>query len=356
MIQTRKVFSLLWASGIALYSVLFTGAAGQSRLPAGRVVFVGDSITYSGQYIEYLETALRLLPSPPQCEFINVGLPSETVSGLSEPGHAGGAFPRPDLHERLERVLQQTKPAVVVACYGMNDGIYYPLGAERFQKFQDGMRWLHERVTQTGARIIHATPSMFDPLPIQARTLPAGRAEYSQPYEGYDEVLGAYSQWLLAQRASGWEVVDIHGPMNQFVTEQRRRVPAFSLAGDGVHPNAVGQWLMARPLLFYLAGTVDWASSDDPQVVFRQRPHGLELLSLIQQRQRLLKDAWLTSIGHRRPGMGTGLPLTEAQAQAALLDARIAAMLAPLPTPEILRGADGLIRLSCPATNVTVPP
>jgi len=33
-------------------------------------------------------------------EILNLGLPSETVSGLSEPNHAGGAFPRPDLHER----------------------------------------------------------------------------------------------------------------------------------------------------------------------------------------------------------------------------------------------------------------
>ena len=61
-----------------------------------------------------------------QIEFINAGLPTETVSGLSEEGHAGGSFPRPDLHERLERVLPATRPDVVIACYGMNDGIYLP--------------------------------------------------------------------------------------------------------------------------------------------------------------------------------------------------------------------------------------
>ena len=36
-------------------------------------------------------------------------------------------IPRPDLHERLERVLTQTKPDLVFARYGMNDGIYLPL-------------------------------------------------------------------------------------------------------------------------------------------------------------------------------------------------------------------------------------
>ena len=48
------------------------------------------------------------------------------AESLSEPGHAGGAFPRPELYERLERVLERAKPDLIVACYGMNDGIYHP--------------------------------------------------------------------------------------------------------------------------------------------------------------------------------------------------------------------------------------
>lgn len=64
---------------------------------AKRIVFLGDSITYSGEYVSYLE--LYLLKEFPERDYdiIDVGLPSETVSGLSEPGHAGGAFPRPDI-------------------------------------------------------------------------------------------------------------------------------------------------------------------------------------------------------------------------------------------------------------------
>src|ERR687894_275261 len=100
--------------------------AAEERPLAGvrRVVFLGDSITYSGQFIEFLEAYLRVKDPTLRCEFLDLGLPSETVSGLSEPGHAGGQFPRPDLHERLDRVLEQARPALVVACYGMNDGIY----------------------------------------------------------------------------------------------------------------------------------------------------------------------------------------------------------------------------------------
>ncbi len=63
---------------------------------------------------------------------IGCGLPSETVSGLSEEGHAGGKFPRPVLSERLDRVLTVVEPDLVFACYGINCGIYEPLDEARF--------------------------------------------------------------------------------------------------------------------------------------------------------------------------------------------------------------------------------
>ncbi len=94
--------------------------------------------------------------------------------------------------------------------------------------------------------MLHLTPPVFDPEPIRARTLPAGRDEYRQPYEGYDEVLERYAAWLLAQRDQGWEVVDVHGPMKRFLNEQRKADPSYRLSGDGVHPNDIGHWLMAR--------------------------------------------------------------------------------------------------------------
>ena len=109
---------LLLLSGLA--SAVFAAASPPS---ASRIVFLGDSITHSGQYIEFVETVL-LANTDKHYEILDLGLSSETVSGLSEEGHAGGKFPRPDLHERLDRVLATTKPELVIACYGMNCGIY----------------------------------------------------------------------------------------------------------------------------------------------------------------------------------------------------------------------------------------
>src|SRR4051812_30839911 len=257
-----------------------------------RIVFLGDSITYAGQYIEFLEAYLRVKDPTLHCEFMDLGLPSETVSGLSEPGHAGGQFPRPDLHERLDRVLERTKPDLVVACYGMNDGIYSPFSEERFARFQEGLRFLRERAAAVGAKVLHVTPPVFDPVPIRAKTLPAGLSEYRQPYEGYDEVLDRYSQWLLAQRSRGWDVVDVHGPMKRYLAWERERDPGFRLADDGVHVNSTGHWLIASQILRHWgAPERKVAGAEDGERVLAAYPHGLDVLRLVQRKQRLLKDA-----------------------------------------------------------------
>jgi len=196
---------------------------------ARRVLFLGDSITYSGQFVEFIEAYVVTRFPDREIEFLNLGLPSETVSGLSEEGHAGGQFPRPDLHERLERVLAKTRPDVVIACYGMNDGIYKPFAEERFAQFTNGIVRLRASVAASQAKILHVTPPTFD--------------ELKGGSNGYGATLDRYADWMLGQRAAGWDVVDLHGPMNRFLAERRKEEPNFFLADDGVHPNETGHWI-----------------------------------------------------------------------------------------------------------------
>jgi len=298
----------------------------QSVLANQRVVFLGDSITYSGEYIEYLETWLRRRYPTNSIEFINLGLPSETVSGLSEPGHAGGQFPRPDLHERLDRVLEKAKPDVIFACYGMNDGIYYPYSEERAAAFQRGITRLRDAAKRIGAHVVHLTPPTFDPVPIKDRTLPAGRDEYRQPFEGYNEVLDRYSEWLVAQRANGWEVIDVHTAMNKFIAEQRKTDPKFFLAGDGVHVNFLGHKILGDAIIRYMGGPDTFLPFFKEEEERAKPSTGIlnaDDLKLVQQRQRLLKDAWLAEVGHKRPGMNKGKPLDEAQREAAEIDKKL---------------------------------
>ena len=284
-----------------------------------RILFLGNSITWAGNYVVDIEAYVRGQYPQRTFEFINAGLSSETVSGLSEPGHAGGSFPRPDLHERLARVLNQTKPDLVFACYGMNDGIYLPFDKERFKQFKDGMNWLHNEVLKTGAKIIHLTPPYYDEL--KGKSI------------GYGEVLDRYADWLLSMKnAAGWQVVDVHYPMKKYLIAHREvdkkfKLEGFALAQDGVHPGEVGHWIMAREVLAYL-GFKKAAKSPGIIAGLTNIDNAAQYLKLIAERQNMMRDSWLTSTKHIRPGLPTGLPLNEAQSKSAELQVRIDSFLA----------------------------
>ncbi len=261
---------------------------------ARRIVFLGDSITYDGRWIADL--AAWMEAEGLTGEVIDVGLPSETVSGLSESGHADGKFPRPALDERLERVLRVTRPDLVVACYGMNCGIYEPLDEPRFAKFRDGMQRLHDAVEQAGAKIIHLTPPVYDKRADQPG--PAGQTDY-------DAVLEAYSQWLLSKRADGWTVIDVHGPMKTALSAARSKEPSAVFSPDTVHPNDEGHWAICRAVL---AGLDEQAAASPTALA--------AFLPEVTARMKVLRDAYLAAAGHLRPGMPTGLPIGDAEAKA----------------------------------------
>ena len=289
-----------------------------------RIVFLGDSLTQAGGYVEVVEAALIVHEPGVKRDVIRLGLASETVSGLSEPGHAGGAFPRPTLHERLDRVLEKAKPRLVLACYGMNDGIYHPLSEARTRAFRDGIEMLRTKASAAGARVIHLTPPVFDPVPIKDHVLPAGREVYTQPYEGYNAVLDAYSEWLVSRRSDGWEVIDIHGPMNLALAERRRDNPKFTFAGDGVHAGPEGHVVMARAILDAWGLKV----ADDGTPI---HPNGAAILEAVRRKQAVLAPAWLSHVGHLRPGIAPGLPLAEAEARASEIDAEARRLAAAAP-------------------------
>ena len=293
MIRIALVFFFFSLASVSVFS------QSNYEIPekTNRIVFLGNSITYAGQYICFVETYFRLKHPDRRIEWINVGLPSETVSGLSEDNHAGGAFPRPDLHERLDRVFDQLKPDLVFVNYGMNDGIYLPLDEERFQKYKDGIDWLAEKISEIKAKAIFVTPPVYDP----------------KKGEAYANVLDNYSDWLLSRKYTDeWNVFDIHWPMRKYLEDQRQLDSTFYLAKDGVHPGEVGHWLMAKEILISL-GESEVKDFEDIHQALASFLQGEELLGLISKRQALLRDAWLTSTGHSRPGLAEGVPLEEAK-------------------------------------------
>jgi len=307
----------LWSAVLLLLCLLAmpdsraqVAGAGPFPKKVHRIVFLGNSITYAGMYVERIETYFIIHYPRRHFEFIDMGLPSETVSGLSEPGHAGGQFPRPDLHERLARVLALTKPDLVFVDYGMNDGIYMPFDEGRFEAFRAGMLWLHGELVKTGAMIIHMTPPVYDEK--------IGRSK------GYDGVMERYSEWLLRQRDSlGWRVADIHAPMKAYLESRRRLDDAYAFSKDGVHPDSVGHMVMAGEVLRYLGEPVGGTGGS---MSIMGDENG-EVYGLVREKQVMMKDAWLTAAGHQRPGMKKGLPLKEAKVKEAAINKRIRQLL-----------------------------
>ena len=285
--------------------------------PGDRVVFIGDSNTYAGKFITHFHArvlaAAELDRQFKNIEILNLGLSSETASGLSEPDHP---FPRPCVLDRLDRVLQLAKPTVVVACYGMNDAIYHPFDEKRFAAFKKGINEIITKTKATGARIIIATPPPFDADSLKGKN--KLRAEDSKqfawfaPYEDYDSVMGKYAEW-----ERGLENVDAIVKQHQihtiYIETHRKKNADFTWAGDGVHYSEEAHKIVAEVLANEL---------DLPRVPPDDFPTA-EKMKLIAERQNLLRDAWLTHVGHKRPKVKKGLPLEEAQAKAKELWSKI---------------------------------
>jgi lysophospholipase L1-like esterase len=275
-----------------------------------RVVFLGDSITQAGDYV--VDCECWLLAHGFDVEVLNLGLASETASDLTPKENAphlhSFGFGRPFVSERLGRALAATKPDLLFACYGMNDGGSLPPNAKGTRRFAKAITKLRAAATKAGVkRVVICTPPVFD-----------DKGDAQQKF--HEENLARYTAWLLSKRAAGWDVVDIHTPMRRALDEGRVKNPAFKFADDGVHPGREGHWLMAREILtqFFGAELDGMASAKD---LFPA--HGSEIRDLVHERMVLMFDAWMTRIGHLRPGVTggpgakPGLPLTEAADKAA---------------------------------------
>lgn len=77
-----------------------------------------------------------------------------------------------------------------------------------------------------------------------------------------------------------------------------------------------GHWLMARETLRALGAAGAWIDSPRPEELVDRSRGSRDGWALIQRRQRLIRDAALSFVGHQRPGMATGKPWEQAQLEA----------------------------------------
>ena len=123
--------------------------------------------------------------------------------------------------------------------------------------------------------------------------------------------------------------MDIHTPMRHALEAERAKNPDFGFTKDGVHPGREGHWLMASCVLDQYFGARLENIGSAEQFFPAQ---GDKIRSLLKQRMKVRADAWMTWIGHTRPGVpgGPGVPpgpsVEEAEAKSATLTAAILAL------------------------------
>lgn len=293
MKPTTLLCSLLALSLLALSAKAVEPATTVKLKDVKRIVFLGDSITQGGDYVTDFEC--WLLANGIKIETLNLGLASETASDLTAEENNQHlktyGFGRPMVSERLDRAILATKPDLLFICYGMNDGSSLPANDQGDSRFAAAINHLRELGLKSGVKhLVFCTPPVRD-----------DKGDAALKF--HDENLTRYSKWLLTKRAAGWDVVDFHGPMRKALDEGRAKNPAFSLSSDGVHPDRQGHWIMARELLTqFLGAKLNGATS--AETLFSS--HGSEIRNQVHQRMGVLFNAWMSTIGHTRPGVPGG--------------------------------------------------
>jgi lysophospholipase L1-like esterase len=282
---------------IVLFSILHGIAQTQKQplLANKRVLWLGDSITNMGDYVTFVEYELEKQYPAGRFDIISIGLASENTSCLTEKAHP---FPRPCVHERLQRALSMVKPDLVIACYGMNDGIYHPQSEERMHAFENGIEELISAVHAAGAQMVLLTPPPFDPLPVKKlSSKDAPDFSYLAPYDHYDSVLADYARWEMKLPKREATVIDLHTPMNAYLAEQRKTMTGFTFAkNDGIHPDALGHLLMARLVLKGL-GIPTAGGGLQPELTAIQAD---PLYKRVKQQREARSEGWLKYVGYTR--------------------------------------------------------
>jgi lysophospholipase L1-like esterase len=267
----------------------------QTPLENKRVLILGDSITQDGTYVSFINYYLESMFPGRKFDIISIGLSSETASGLTEPG---SQFPRPCILTRVDRALKEIKPDIVVACYGMNDGIYYPQSPKRFKAFKEGMLKLIIKLKATVNKIIILTPPVFDPLRIPQKVQKDSAKSYgfSKPYYRYDDVLSDYSKWIMGLRIKNVETIDLHSQMKKYLEQRQKEDSNFFINKDGVHPTHLGHLFMAQT---FLSGIGIQIHSKDLDRELNEISADT-LFKLIDKQRQLRSKGWLEYIGYTR--------------------------------------------------------
>ncbi len=232
------VFITAPADGVAREPVLRKG---------GRLAIVGDSITEQKQYSKFMETYLLACAPQWDIQVFQFGW-----SGERAPGFAS----------RQENDMAFWKPDIITTCFGMNDGEYRAYEERIGDSYEQGMRAIIDRFKKDGATFVVGGPGVVD-----SETFRREDPDFDKVYNDNLEHLDAIARKLADE--NGFAHAGVFEDMMEVMKKAKAALGAqYPVAGgDGVHPSANGQLVMAYAFLkgLGLDGsiatiTLDWSS------------------------------------------------------------------------------------------------
>jgi lysophospholipase L1-like esterase len=216
-----------------------------------RVCFIGDSITHSGYYWEYIGDWYATRHPELNLEIFNCGF-----SG----GNLGGAL------RSLDHDVLENKPTKAVVMFGMNDvgrDFFFKdddssmTAAEKenaikwrtkgIETYEQHLRMLLENLKKAGVKVTILSPTHYDQT-VQVKAI--SRFGANDGLSKFTEICRKLSE----EYKTGF--VDLHTPMTKLNEELQKADPSASLIGpDRIHPTKTGHWVMAY--LFLKAQNVD---------------------------------------------------------------------------------------------------
>jgi len=200
-------------------------ASKDSALKKGETVaFFGDSITAAGAgpkgYCKLIANAIEKNRPELEAKFIYAGIGGHKV---------------PNLQGRLDRDVLSKKPTVVFIYIGINDVWHSKNGhGTPKDKYEAGLKDLIKKITDKGAMVVLATPSVIGEAPDGSNELDAMLEEYS-----------AISRKVAKE--TGTHMCDLRKAFIDYLKKHNEdKKYKGILTSDGVHLNEAGNKFVAN--------------------------------------------------------------------------------------------------------------
>lgn len=202
----------------------------ESILPANaRVAVIGDSITEQKLYSKYIETYLLACTGRSDIKMFQFGWSGERAGGFAA---------------RLENDLAIFNPNVATTCYGMNDGSYTAFTDQIGAEYEKNMRAVIAGLQKAGVKAMAiGSPGGVDPDFFNRPTVKG------DVYNDNLAHLRDIAKKLAEENKQPF--ANVHDTMMSALTKSKAALGKGygPFGGDGFHPSAAGQLLMAQAFL-----------------------------------------------------------------------------------------------------------